>query len=66
MNFATILKIVQTATDASPAFIALFNQVKTVFSPAEQAQLQGAYEAAQKRSDDAHDRLQQAARDAQD
>lgn len=55
MDFTTILKIVQGAATAGPAFAALFAQVKTVFSDNEQDQLQDAYDQARRASDAAQD-----------
>lgn len=55
LNFNTILKIVQGATTAGPAFGALFGQVKTLFGDDDQAKLQDAYDAARVESDAAQD-----------
>lgn len=55
LNFATILKIVQGATTAAPAFTALLDQVKTLFNDNEQTELQDAYDKARGASDAAED-----------
>lgn len=52
MDFATILGIVKGAAEAGPAFKSLFEQVLTVFSPAEQDELKTAYAKARQGSDD--------------
>lgn len=62
LAFSTILNIVRTATQEGPAFVALFNQVKTLFTPQEQAQLQSAYDQAMRRSDEAEDDFVKASR----
>lgn len=62
MDFTTILKIVQGAVNAGPAFTELFDQVKLVFSPAEQSQLQDAYDKARAGSDAAEDDFVKAGR----
>lgn len=56
MNFTSVLGIIKNApaiVAQAPAFKALFDQVVTVFKPAEQAELKSAYQAARDRSDDA-------------
>lgn len=55
MDFQAVLKIVQGATTAGPAFAALLDQVIPLFAGAEQAQLKDAYAKARQNSDDAQD-----------
>lgn len=55
MDFEKILAAVRLAGATTPAFMALFDQVVTVLSPAQQAELKDAYARARAESDDAQD-----------
>lgn len=66
MNIEAVLRAVQLAGAAAPAFKALFEEVLPLFSSADQDRLKSAYQAAQERSDAAHEDVQQAARDRQE
>lgn len=63
-DFATILKIVEGAGDAVPAFKALFDQVVATFSEDDQDKLKAAYAEARAKSDAAHVGAQDALEDA--
>lgn len=62
LDFGKIMKIVQGAVGAGPAFGALLGQVKTLFGENEQAALQDAYDKARAESDDAQDDFVKAGR----
>lgn len=58
MPIAAILAAIQMVGSETPAFIALFNEVKPLFGDDDQATLQKAYDDAMKASDKAHDDFQ--------
>ena len=58
MPIAAILEAIKLVGANTPAFIALFNEVKKTFSETDQAKLQAAYLDAMAASDKAHDDFQ--------
>lgn len=65
INFAGVVNAIKLAGSSAPAFKALFDQVVTTFSTDQQDELKALYSQARQRSDEAHEGLQQAARDRQ-
>lgn len=54
MDLATILAILQLAGTETPAFIALFNEVKSAFSTSDQTQLDAMLATANAQADAQH------------
>ena len=64
MNFDRILSIIQTATNAGPAFFELAELAIATFTDDRQATLQTALAAARERTDELHDEVQDVLADA--
>ena len=58
LSVVSIIRTLSEIGSATPAFVALFNQVKATFTPQEQEVLQHAYDEAKAKSDAAHENLQ--------
>ena len=58
LKLVDIIRTLSELGSATPAFVALFNQVKATFTPQEQEVLQHAYDEAKAKSDAAHEGLQ--------
>lgn len=63
VDFTTVLKTIDLIGSATPAFKALFDAVMVLFSEEDQEKLKEAYKNARARSDEAHENLQDAAKD---
>ena len=61
LTLAGVMRALEMAGAATPAFTALFDQVKGTFGAADRATLESAYAAARRKSDAAHQGLQDAA-----
>lgn len=53
-----VLAAIQAVGAAEPAFVALINDIKTLFGPAEQAQIDAALADADKQADSQHGQAQ--------
>ena len=58
VGLVTVMNWVKTLTDATPQAIELFNEVKQLFGPSEQADLQATLEEVQGRNDAGHTAFQ--------
>jgi len=58
INFATAIAWVKSLEEVTPAALRLYNEVKALFGPNDQASLQAALEEIQTRNDADHERRQ--------